>query len=102
MSACGVTELRPLDVSGALVSYQAVRFLLAVDASPGVLPRLLQPFARRDLTPDRLSCQRVGEMLHIEIAMDAMPVAIMHLVQGNLQQVVGVHYVSRIESRAAA
>lgn len=100
MSCCGLTELRPLD--RGVASYQAVRFLLAADAAPGVLSRLLQPFARRDLTPDRVSSRRAGEMLHVEIAMDEMPAEVMHLVQGNLQQVIGVHHVSRIEVRAAA
>ena len=31
-----------------------VRFLLDADASPGLLPRLLQPYAKRDLVPDRM------------------------------------------------
>ena len=30
----------------------AVRFMLDADCSPGLLPRLLQPFAKRDLIPD--------------------------------------------------
>jgi acetolactate synthase small subunit len=80
----------------------SVSFLLAAEAAPGVLPRLLQPFARRDLTPDRVACQRTGEMLQVEIAVDAVPAEMVHLIEGNLLQVVGVHRVSRIAMRAAA
>ena len=73
----------------------AVRFLLDAEASPGLLPRLLQPFARRDLTPDRMWSHRNGGTVHIEIAVNAMPAGMVHLVEGNLRQVVGVHRVSQ-------
>ena len=74
----------------------AVRFLLDADASPGLLPRLLQPFARRDLTPDRMWSHRNGGTMHVEIAMEAMPGEMVHLVEGNLRQVVGVLRVSQL------
>lgn len=71
----------------------AVRFLVLADASPGLLPRLLQPFAKRDLTPDAVHSMRDGELLRIEIALHAMPAGMLHLAAGNLGQVVGVHSV---------
>ena len=40
----------------------AVRFMLDADAAPGLLTRLLQPFARRDLIPDRMWSHRSGEI----------------------------------------
>jgi hypothetical protein len=83
----------------------AVRFMLDVDAAPGLLTRLLQPFARRDLIPDRMWSHRSGETLHVEIAMAAMPVEIVHLVEGNLRQVVGVRSLTQVrpeEIRQAA
>ena len=61
---------------------------------PGLLSRLLQPYAKRDLTPDRMWSHRAGETMHVEIAMDAMPSEVVHLVEGNLRQVVGVRTVS--------
>ncbi len=73
----------------------AVRFLLDAEASPSLLPRLLQPFARRDLVPDRMWSHRSGATVHVEIAVEAMPAGIVHLVEGNLRQVVGVHRVSQ-------
>ena len=73
-----------------------VRFLLDADVSPGLLPRLLQPYAKRDLVPDRMWSHRSGDTIHIEIAMEAMPAEVVHLVEGNLRQVVGVRDVSRV------
>jgi hypothetical protein len=66
------------------------RFHLLAEASPGLVPRLLQPLAKRDLVPDLLLVRREGEALRVEIALDAMPAGMLHLVAGNLAQVVGV------------
>ena len=46
----------------------AVRFMLDADAAPGLLNRLLQPFAKRDLIPDRMWSHRAGDPKHVEIA----------------------------------
>ncbi len=78
----------------------AVRFLLDADPSPGLLSRLLQPFAKRDLIPDRMWSHRAGDDMHIEIAMDAMPVTAIHLIEGNLRQVVGVRQVAQSRPRS--
>jgi hypothetical protein len=74
----------------------SVRFLLDADPTPGLLPRLLQPYAKRDLVPDRMWSHRSGDTLHVEIAMEAMPVEVVHVVEGNLRQVVGVRSVTRV------
>jgi hypothetical protein len=73
-----------------------VRFLIDADPSPGLLSRLLQPYARRDLVPDRMWSHRAGETMHVEIAIEAMPVGAVDLVEGNLLQIVGVRGVSRV------
>jgi len=62
---------------------------------------LLQPFAKRDLTPDRMWSHRNGEVLHVEIAMEAMPLEVVHLIEGNLRQVVGVSRVTQVRPAAA-
>jgi hypothetical protein len=81
----------------------AVRFMLDAEASPGLLPRVLQPFARRDLAPDRMWSHRSGAVMHVEVALAAMPAEMVHLVEGNLWQVVGVRQVSLLrELRQAA
>jgi hypothetical protein len=84
------------DSSAQFPPEMAVRFLLDADSSPGLLSRLLQPYAKRDLTPDRMWSHRSGETIHVEIAMDAMPAEVVHLVEGNLRQVIGVRTVSRV------
>lgn len=66
------------------------RFLVVAEASPGLLTRLLQPLAKRDLVPDRIQARRDGDAMRVEIALDAMPAGMVHLVAGNLGQVVGV------------
>jgi hypothetical protein len=74
----------------------AVRFMLDADCAPGLLSRLLQPFAKRDLVPDRMWSHRSGETMHVEIAMEAMPGEMVHLVEGNLRQVVGVRSLAQV------
>jgi len=86
MSALNTPGLSPLAATP-----HDVRFHLLAEAEPGLLPRLLVPFARRDLLPDRVSALRQGEVMRVEIAVDAMPGEMVHLVEGNLRQVVGVH-----------
>lgn len=75
--------------------HAAVRFNLVAEAAPGLLPRLLAPFARRDLTPDSIEARREGEEMQVQIAMAAMPAEMVHLVEGNLRQVVGVRSLTR-------
>ncbi|HEY4172825.1 MAG TPA: hypothetical protein VGM42_07330 [Rhodopila sp.] len=84
------------DLSSELSSVVFVRFLLDADVSPGLLSRLLQPYAKRDLVPDRMWSHRAGDTVHVEIAMEAMPAEVVHLVEGNLSQVIGVRNVSRV------
>jgi len=74
--------------------HAAVRFSVQAESSPGLLPRLLQPFAKRDLVPDSFASERRGESVRVDIAMDGMPAEMVHLVEGNLRQVVGVVSVS--------
>jgi hypothetical protein len=83
----------------------SVLFTLEAEAEPGLLPRLLQPFARRDLVPDHVRVRRVGDILHVELGMTAMPAEMAHLVAGNLSQVVGVLALREVQPdawRAAA
>jgi hypothetical protein len=81
----------PWALVGLLAS---VRFTLVADAAPGLLPRLLQPFAKRDLIPDLFEARATGGTVRIDISMEAMPAEMVHLVAGNLQQTVGVRSVT--------
>ncbi len=73
---------------------RSVRFELLADAEPGLLARVLGPFARRDLVPDRVRARREGLNMLVEIGMDAMPSEMLHLVEGNLRQIVGMQRLS--------
>ena len=77
-----------------------VLFTVEAFAEPGLLSRLLQPFAKRDLTPDHMLARREGEMLHVELGMGEMPAEMVHLVAGNLGQVIGVTRVSETRREA--
>jgi hypothetical protein len=83
-------------MSDDVQSAVSVRFMLDVDVAPGLLSRLLQPYAKRDLVPDRMWSHRSGDTMHVEIAMEAMPAEYVHVVEGNLRQVVGVRSVVRV------
>jgi hypothetical protein len=67
----------------------AIRYVLRAEPSPGLLPRLLQPLAKRDLTPERFRAGREGAAMRVEIAV-TIPEGMVHLVAGNLRSVVGV------------
>ena len=80
----------------------SVRFLLSADPSPGLLPRLLEPFARRDLVPDRVTARCIGPTMQVEIAMAAMPGEMLSFVEGSLRQVIGLRGLIRETASAAA
>ena len=88
--------------------HAAVRFTVTAEPTPGLLPRLIEPFARRDLVPDFFEARRQGETTRVEIRLAAMPAEMVHVVEGNLGAVVGVlgvqreqEVVGRVQRRAA-
>jgi len=77
----------------------AARFTVTADVSPGLLSRVLEPFAKRDLVPDLVRATRDGEAMRAEVALQAMPLGMVHLVAGNLGQIIGVRRVEAMEGR---
>ena len=75
------------------LNFVSVRYMVDADASPGLLSRLLQPFAKRDVTPDRMWSHRSAETMHVEFAVHDLPAEYAHMIEGNLRQVVGVQNV---------
>jgi acetolactate synthase regulatory subunit len=75
------------------------RFTVTADAAPGLLSRVLEPFAKRDLIPDAVRATREGEALRAEVALQAMPRGMVHLIAGNLGQIIGVRRVEAMEGR---
>ncbi|MDQ2804066.1 MAG: hypothetical protein M3Y41_15840 [Pseudomonadota bacterium] len=74
--------------------------MLDADPEPGLLCRLLHPFAKRGLVPDRMWSHLNGGTLHVEIALDAAPAEYVLLIEGNLRQVVGVRSVTQVRRNA--
>ena len=66
------------------------RFDLRAEPSPGLLPRLLQPFAKRDVTPDLFQARRMETEMDITITCDDLEPGVAALIAGNLGQVIGV------------
>ena len=84
---------------------QSVTFDLFADAEPGLLPRILVPFARRDLCADQIRARRIGKTMHVVVVLDAVSAEMVPLVEGNLRQIVGmrrVEVVLRAHVRAVA
>ncbi len=77
--------------------HAAVRFTIIADATTSLLPRLMQPFARRDLIPDSFHATRTGDQYRVEIALAAMPAESVHLVAGNLRQMIDVRTVAHTQ-----
>ena len=73
--------------------FRSVSFDVQADADPGLLPRVLVPFARRDLMPDQIRARRSGDSVQATLDLFEMPSEMVHLVEGNLRQIVGVRRV---------
>jgi hypothetical protein len=69
------------------------RFDLRAEPSPGLLPRLLQPFAKRDVTPDFFQARQGVEEMEITIVCEKLEPGMAALIAGNLGQVIGVNRV---------
>ena len=72
-------------------------FHVLADTCPGLLPRLLQPLAKRDLVADAFHARREGDAMRVEVVLHAMPAGMVHLVAGNLGQMVGVREVRVVQ-----
>lgn len=71
-----------------------VRFDLVAEQQPGLLPRLLAPFARRDLAPDSLHADTAGAgLMRVRVALEAVPAEQVAGIEGNLRQTFGVRSV---------
>ena len=71
-------------------SLVSARFHLVAEGCPGLLARLMQPLAKRDLTADVFHAERDGDFVRVEIVLEAMPAEMVHLVAGNFGQTFGV------------
>lgn len=86
------------NLRAALPAAPAVLFELSVDATPGLLPRLMQPFARCNLVPDRFAAHLEGSALEVEIGLSGVPSEGSALIESNLRRIVGVRRLRRSET----
>lgn len=93
-AASPVPVLAPALVSCEEVERRyAVRYVLLAEPSPGLLPRVLQPLAKRDVVPDLFRARRLGPALRVEVAVE-IEEDLIHRIEGDLRRTVGV---SRLE-----
>lgn len=83
-----------VDASLAAVAASPVVFEVLADPSPGLLPRLLQPLARRNLVPQHVAAECAGAAMTVRIGLQEVPPGMLALIEGNLRQVVGVQQLS--------
>ena len=72
---------------------RSVTFEVLADAEAGLLPRVLVPFARRDLAPDVVKARRFGDVIQATVVVETMPAGEISLVEGNLRQIIGMRRV---------
>jgi len=72
--------------------------MLDADPFPDLLSRLLEPFAKRNLIPDRMWSHRGADVMQVEIANQAMPADMVHLIEGNLREVVCLRALARTQA----
>lgn len=77
-------------------------FALMAQASPGVMPRVMEPFAKRGLVPSRLHatlCGRTASELSVDVQISDIDSDQAELIAAQLRQIVGVSTVLTSEKR---
>lgn len=80
----------------------AACFSVTATASPGVMPRLLEFFAKRGLVPSEWHSRVKGSTLSVEIQMAGMPPALAEYIAACLRQIYMVDRVLLSSRRADA
>lgn len=63
-------------------------FRIAALPDPQTLPRIVGIFAQRSLVPTHISCDRRGDMLHIEARLDDLDPAVAAIIAAKLGEAV--------------
>jgi hypothetical protein len=86
------------DTSTACFSVRAV-------AEPGILPRLIELFAKRNLVPSSVQARLIGaerDQLAVDLQIDGLEPGLAEIVAETMRQMVSVDRVLLAELRAAA
>ena len=70
-----------------------VRFAIEAFAAPDILPRVLQPFAKRGLVPTRSQSRVIGERLTILLELHGMASDEARRIAAGLRQIIGIEAV---------
>ena len=65
-------------------------FTLTADAGPGVLGRVLNPFAKRDVMPASVAADRAGDAYRVTIACHGLDPVDARLIRADLLRLVGL------------
>ena len=76
-------------------------FFVTAQVAPGVMPRVLELFAKRGLVPDRFDCRRDGSALTLDIAMHGMDLELARYIGRCMNQIFEVDCVLVSEKRYA-
>ena len=79
-------------------------FSVQAQAGPGVLPRVLDLFAKKGLTPDRVAANRAGDFadeLHIDLQVAGLPDTEADVLAAKMRQLVDVALVLTYRKDAA-
>ncbi len=64
---------------------------LTAEADPSLLPRVLQSFARRDITPDDIRARCAQGRMNLRVFCAALEGDCLRTIEGNLRQLIGLH-----------
>jgi hypothetical protein len=84
----------PADAAGTVdLPHATACFSVSAVADSGLLPRLLQPFAKRGLTPTALYARQHGEDVSVDIQIDGLGQEDAAMIGRGLRQIFGVDVV---------
>lgn len=75
-------------------------FTLTADAAPGLLPRVLNPFAKRDVIPHAMEALRCGDTCRVTIECRDLDPVDARLIRGDLMRMVGLHDLQMVAPEA--
>jgi hypothetical protein len=97
-------SLSPLPPAAEPVAppHPTVCFAISARAEPAVMPRVLEPFAKRGLVPTRWHAVcGAGDELTIDLQVAGLDPGLVELIAASLRQIVGVESVLTAEKRYA-
>jgi acetolactate synthase small subunit len=80
-------------------------FAIRAAAEPGILPRLIGLFAKRDLVPAAVQARRIGpgrDLLAVDLQVEGLDPGLAELIAENMRQMVSVERVLLAELPALA